>query len=167
LDRRIVTAALLAVVIAGGLWLRHYLSPPQVIRRSLFRAVEAFEAERLISTLTPFFKGYNDAYGQDFELLAGNVKMVMDTYDDLDLELEVVALGLEEEQYRMEIRFVLDGRYQAQRGHILGSPQEPCRATLVWAEKPDGHKIITTQEVDIPRFRDELRARHDPTGKPH
>ena len=43
------------VLVVGGLWLRHYFSPGEVVKRSVVATIEAFEEERLLAVDVPDF----------------------------------------------------------------------------------------------------------------
>ncbi len=159
MDRRITLGALVVVVLVAGAGLRYYFSPAQVIRRSIMSAATAFGEERLLATMKPIFKGYRDPYGLDFEFLLAHIKSLMDSCEGLDLEIDVAAVEVKGDSASMDISFTLTGTCEGQSGAILGTPAEPCAATLKWEKKAPGFRIVTTSDVDLPPYRDQLRRR--------
>jgi len=156
--KKVVWLVLIVVVAVGALRLKQYFSPENVIRRTMFKAVGAFEEEHLIGTLKIFDRAYSDPWGQSYEVIAGHVRVLQETFDGLRLDLEVSRVVLAEGTAVMELTFVLWGSEGGRRGTIFGRPTEPCTATLGWAKGPDGWRIGTTTELDIPELREEIQA---------
>jgi hypothetical protein len=162
-DRRQLTLVVaLAAAVAGALWLRHYLSPAQVVRRQLAEAVAAFENEKLLGVMPKISRSYSDPWGGSYEALGGHLQSVMDAWDDLAVDLEVTAAEVGEGEVRLAIVFVVGGSDSGRREAILGTAVDPCRATLLWVEEQPGWRLRATEELDIPELRDELQRRREP-----
>jgi hypothetical protein len=152
---------LVAVLIACALGARHYFSGEQVLRRQLFEAVESFKNEKILGVLAKVSRSYDDRWGGSYESLGAHVQSIMDAYDGLTVDLEILALEVGEGEASMALTFVVGGRTQVGRGAILGSEAEPCRATLRWAKEEPGWRLVETEELDIPELRDELERRRE------
>ena len=109
MNRKVVLVVLVAVTIGGGLWLRSYFAPEKVIGRLFFDAVVAFESEEFLATMAVIDREYHDQYGQSYESLAGNIRLLHDTYEGLELSLEPPTIQVRDDQARMEFRFILWG----------------------------------------------------------
>jgi hypothetical protein len=147
------------VIVAAGLWLRHYFSPGEVVRRQLLATVEAFEEGRMLGVLAAVSRSYSDPWGFDYETLGGNLHRVMDEYDDLEVDLVVGDVTASDAEVRIGLEFVVSGRYQGSRENVVGSGAEPCTAVLVWRKETSGWRLASTAELDIPEHREELEAR--------
>ena len=150
----LVVLAILAVVL--GFWLKSYLSPENVVRRTLLAAVETFEREQLLGTVRVISRSYRDLWGQSYESVAGNISEIMSTFDDLSVDLEVQAIDAFDGAIRVRIKFVITGRDSGGSGNVLGSLTDPCSATILWRKEPQGWRLVTTEALDIPELRDEL-----------
>jgi hypothetical protein len=84
---------------------------------------------------------------------------VIDTHDELRVDLEIDGVEVGDGEVRLAIRFVIEGSVDGSRGTVLGSSLDPCRATLLWLEEQPGWRLSETEELDIPEYRDELEAR--------
>jgi hypothetical protein len=146
------------VGVAAGLWLRWYLSPEQVVRRSFVAAVEAFEGERLLAVMAVFDRGYRDSWGHDYESLGGIFAAAFDELDAVDVDVSELDVTVDGEIARSSLRFVVSGAADGAEGLLFGEPSRPCTATLEWAKRPQGWRITTTSRLDIPELRDELDA---------
>lgn len=152
----IVRVVIVVAVAALALWIKSYFSPVNVVKRSLFAAIDAFEQEQIIGSVQPISRSYHDRWGMSYESIAGNLRSAIDTYDDMSLELEPPAITAEGDEIRVRMRFILWGSYQGTRGYVVGSLADPCTAIQVWRKEPQGWRVITTEELDIPELRDEL-----------
>jgi len=158
--RRILTIAVAVAVLAGILWVKGHFAPENVIRRAFLEAKAAFEREEILATMKVFDRAYRDQFGNSFESIAGHVRLLHETYDDLELTLEPPDITLAGDTAELRIRFILWGSAEGQRGYIIGSLTDPCTATLQWAKRREGWRIVTTSDLDIPELRSELeRAR--------
>ena len=137
---------------------RHYFSPGEVVRRKLIATVEAFEEERLLAVMSGVSRSYSDPWGFTYETLAGYLGETMDTYDDLDLDSLIGKPVVGEGEVRIDIEFILWGRYEGSKGYIVGSITDPCTATLLWRKEAAGWRFASTEALDIPELRDELDA---------
>jgi len=151
------------VVVSVGLWVRWHLSPEQVIRRSFMGAVEAFENERLLAVMAVFNRGYGDPWGHDYESLGGIFAAAFDELDGLDVDVSELDVTVDGETARTSLRFVVSGTSDGSYGPVFGEPSRPCTATLGWAKRPQGWRIVTTSRLDIPELRDELDAARSTT----
>ena len=154
--KRIVLIVLAVAVVAGGLWLKSYFSPANVVRRSLFGAIEAFEQEQMLAAISPISRSYDDRWGMSYESLAGNMRTAMDTYDDLQVDLEPPRITIDGETAKTSFKFILWGSYEGTRGYVIGSLSEPCSVTLAWRKEAPGWRIVSTEELDIPELREEF-----------
>lgn len=148
------------VVVAGALVLRHWLAPEQVVKRRFLGAVEAFEEERLLAVMAVISRAYSDPYGLDYETVGAHLNQVMDTFDALEVMLE--PLTVEETpdgEVRVDATFVVWGSYEGQRGYVVGSLTDPCRASMTWREEQRGWVLATTDELVIPELAEELGRR--------
>ena len=160
-SRFMTVGILVVVVVGGGLFLRHYFSPGEVVKRKLHATIDAFEEERLLAVMSGISRGYSDRWGLSYESLGGQLHETMDTYDDLRVDLEVGAPVVAESEVRIDIEFVLWGCYEGTRGYVVGSLSDPCTATLLWRKETPGWRFASTLELDIPEFRHELDARRE------
>jgi hypothetical protein len=154
---KIGIVAILAVVVIIGV--RHYFSPGEVVRRKLLATIEAFEEERLLAVMSAISRSYSDSWGFDYETLGGLVSETMETYVDLDLDSLIGKPVVAEGEVRIDIEFILWGRYEGTKGYIVGSITEPCTATLLWRKEAPGWRFASTVELDIPELRNELDTR--------
>jgi len=152
-------ALLLAVValVAGGLWLKSYFAPANVIRRTLFGAIEAFEQESILGAIQVVSRSYQDRWGMSYETLAGHMRTAMDTYDDLQVDLEPPTVTIDGDTAKVRFRFILWGSFEGTRGYVIGSLAEPVTVTLGWCKERPGWRITSTDELDIPELREELQ----------
>ena len=158
-SRKTAVAVLVVVVVAGGLWLRHYFSPGEVVKRKMFAMIEAFEEERILGVMASVSRGYSDPWGFSYETLAGNLHQVMDTYEDLDVDLVIGDVEAADEQVRIGLEFVVWGKYDGTKGYVVGSVSEPCSAVVEWRKETPGWRFATTVDLDIPELREELESR--------
>ena len=153
------TVVLGAVILAAGLWLRHYFSPGEVVQRKLRATAEAFEDERLLGVLAAVSRSYSDPWGFDYETFGGNLQRVMDEYDELEVDLVVGGVAASDAEVRIGLEFVVSGRYRGSREIVVGSGAEPCTAVTVWRKEPQGWRLASTADLDIPELREELESR--------
>jgi len=156
MSKRVVIVAL--IVAGAGLWLRWYLAPEQVIRRSVQRTVEAFEGEQLLAVMAAFDRGYRDPWGHDYEALGGIFAAAFDEFEGLDVDVSELDVTVDGETARTSLRFVVSGAADGVDGPLFGEPSRPCTATLELSKRPQGWRITTTSRLDIPELRDELDA---------
>jgi hypothetical protein len=153
-----VQVGLLIAVIVVVLAVRHYFSPGEVVRRQLVATIDAFEDERMLAVMSAISRSYSDPWGLDYETLAGVLHELMDTYDDLQVDLVFDKPEVGEDEVRIGFQFVLWGSEQGTRGYIVGSLSAPCTAVLVWRKEQPGWRLASTAELDIPELRNELEA---------
>ena len=151
---KIAVVAILAIV--GVIAVRHYFSPGEVVKRKLLATIEAFEEERLLAVMSGISRGYSDPWGFDYETLAGYLNETMEIYDGLDLDYLLSKPEVGEGEVRIDIEFVLWGRYEGTRGYVIGSITDPCSATVLWREETPGWRFASTPELDIPELRHQL-----------
>jgi hypothetical protein len=159
MSKRAALIGLAVLVVVGFISLRHYFSPGQVVKRKLIATIEAFEEERLLAVMSGISRGYSDPWGFDYETLAGYLSATMETYDDLDVDSLIGKPVVGEGEVRIDIQFILWGRYEGTKGYIVGSITDPCTATLLWLEETPGWRFTSTEELDIPELRSELDSR--------
>jgi hypothetical protein len=152
----LIALAVLAVVVVISL--RHYFSPGEVVKRKLLATIEAFEEERLLAVMSGISRGYSDPWGLHYETFAGYLNETMETYDDLDVDSLISTPVVGEGEVRIDIQFVLWGRYEGTKGYVLGSITDPCTATLLWREETPGWRLASTEELDIPELRNRLES---------
>jgi hypothetical protein len=149
--------AILAIVVVISV--RHYFSPGEVVKRRLIATIEAFEEERMLAVMSGISRSYSDPWGLTYETLAGYLNETMETYDDLDVDSliskPVVGVG----DVRIDIQFVVWGRYEGTKGYVVGSITDPCTATLLWRKETPGWRLASIEELDIPELRHELDSR--------
>ncbi|MDH3814885.1 MAG: hypothetical protein OEV48_10385, partial [Acidobacteriota bacterium] len=63
-----------------------------------------------------------------------------------------------EGEVRIDIQFVVWGRYEGTKGYVVGSITEPCTATVLWREEMTGWRFASTEELDIPELRSQLES---------
>jgi len=163
MSRRNTLIVLAVALIAGGLWLRHYFSPGEVVNRKLVATIEAFEEERLLAVMAAVSRKYADPWGVNYETLGGYLHEIMETYDDLRVDYALARPEVGEGEVRIDIEFVLWGRYQGTTGYVIGSLSDPCTATVLWREETPGWRFASTPELDIPELRNELERRRSRT----
>jgi len=154
--RLVVAAVVLVAVIIS---VRHYFSPGEVVRRKLVATIEAFEEERLLAVMSGISRSYSDPWGFSYETLGGYLSETMETYDGLDVDSLIGKPVVGEGEVRIDIEFILWGRYEGTKGYIVGSITDPCTATLLWRKETPGWRFTSTLELDIPELRSELDAR--------
>jgi hypothetical protein len=160
-NRRVVIAVLAIVALVFVAWLVRYFSPEQVVRRQLLGAVEALEKERLLGVVTVISRQYEDPWGQTYESIAGNVSEVMTSFDDLRVDLDLQSIDRAGDDVRVRLGFVISGSDAAGTGSVLGTLSDPCRATILWREEPQGWRLVTTETLDIPELREDLQRMRD------
>jgi hypothetical protein len=154
--RWVARCVVLGVVVALALVVRSYFSPANVVKRSLRAAIESFEQEQLIGAMHPVSRGYDDRWGMSYEGVAGPLRSLMDGFDAIEVDLEPPDVTVEGDEALVRMVFVVSGSDGASRGYVLGSRAEPCTASQRWRKEPQGWRIVTTEELDIPELRDEL-----------
>jgi hypothetical protein len=155
---RLTAVVLLGAAVALGAWLVRYFSAEQVIRRQIADAVESFENERLLGVATVLSRSYHDPWGLSYETVLGHVQEVMDTFSELQVDLEPPIVEVDGEQARVSLRFVVWGTADGERGYVVGSSSDPVTTTELWRKEPPGWRMVTTETLDIPELRDELDA---------
>ena len=159
MSRRNLLIVLAVALTVGGLFLRHYFSPGEVVNRKLVATIDAFEEERLLAVMSAVSRKYSDPWGLDYETLGGYLHETMETYDDLRVDYVLTRPDVREGEVRIDIEFVLWGRFEGTKGYVIGSISDPCAATLLWCEETPGWRFASTAELDIPELRDELDLR--------
>ncbi|MCJ7753165.1 MAG: hypothetical protein MUP13_01230 [Thermoanaerobaculales bacterium] len=159
IPKKIAILVVAFVAVAGGLWLHHYFSPGEVVKRKLLATVEAFERESILGVMSAVSRGYSDPWGFDYEILGGNLHHVMEEYDDLEVDLVFGEVAASDEEVRVGLEFVVSGRYEGTREYVVGSGAEPCTAVLVWRKEQPGWRLTSTADLDIPELREELESR--------
>jgi hypothetical protein len=155
-SNRLTVAVLLGVAVIGGAWLVRYFSAEQVIRRNIAAAVESFEQEQLLGVGAALSRSYHDEWGMSYESLLGNLQEVMDTFSDLQVDLEPPAVEVDGDQARVSLRLVVWGTADGQRGFVAGSTSDPVTTTERWRKEAQGWRLVTTETLDIPELREEL-----------
>ena len=155
-QRRIRLIVIAVVLIAGGVWFKYHFSATNVVRRTLYSSIEAFEQERILGAVKVVSRGYQDEWGMSYESLAGHMKAAMDTYDDLEVDLRMPSISVDGERATMTFTFILWGTHEGTRGYIFGSRSDPAKVTLVWRKETPGWRIASIEELDIPELREEL-----------
>jgi len=150
-------SAILAVVVVIAV--RHYFSPGEVVKRKFIATIKAFEEERLPAVMSGISRRYSDPWGLNYETLAGYLNETMETYDDLDVDSLLSKPVVGQGEVRIDIQFVVWGRYQGTKGYVVGSITEPCTATVLWREEKIGWRFASTEELDIPELRHQLDSR--------
>ena len=153
----LIGLAILAVV--GFISLRHYFSPGEVVKRKFIATIEAFEEERILALMSGISRGYSDPWGLSYETLAGYLNETMETYEDLDVDSLISKPVVGEGEVRIDIQFVVWGRYEGTKGYVVGSITDPCTATVLWREEKTGWRFASTEELDIPELRSQLDSK--------
>ena len=161
MSRRNLLIVLAVALTVGGLFLRHYFSPGEVVTRKLVAAIDAFEEERLLAVMSAVSRKYSDPLGLDYETLGSYLHQTMESYDDLRVDYVLSKPEVGEGEVRIDIEFVLWGRYEGAKGNVIGSISDPCTATVLWREETPGWRFASTAELDIPELRDELESRRN------
>jgi len=159
--KQLIAVIALVAVVGGALWLRNFFSPGQVVRRQLFEAVAAFEIGKMLGVMPKISRSYSDQWGGSYESLGGNIQSVIETYDRIEMEFDIGAVDVLDGEVRLGLEFVVSGTYEGNRGPILGTSIDPCRATLRWVKEQPGWRLKETEELDIPEYRKELEERRD------
>ena len=161
MSRRNLLIVLAVALTVGGLFLRHYFSPGEVVTRKLVAAIDAFEEERLLAVMSAVSRKYSDPLGLDYETLGSYLHQTMESYDELRVDYVLSKPEVGEGEVRIDIEFVLWGRYEGAKGTVIGSISDPCTATVLWREETPGWRFTSTPELDIPELRDELESRRN------
>ena len=125
----------------------------------IIATIDAFEEERMLAVMSAVSRRYSDPWGLDYETLGGYLHEIMETYDDLWVDYVLTRPEVGEGEVRIDIEFVLWGRYEGTKGTVIGSISDPCTATVLWREETPGWRFASTPELDIPELRDELDLR--------
>jgi hypothetical protein len=104
---------------------------------------------------------YSDPLGLDYETLGSYLHQTMESYDELRIDYVLSKPEVGEGEVRIDIEFVLWGRYQGAKGNVIGSISDPCTATVLWREETPGWRFASTPELDIPELRNELDSMRD------
>jgi hypothetical protein len=162
MSRRAVTIAVVAaLLVVGVMAFRHYFSPGEVVNRKLVATIDAFEDERMLALMSAVSRKYSDPWGLDYETLGGYLHETMETYDDLRVDYVLTRPEVRKGEVRIDIEFVLWGRYQGTKGYVIGSISDPCTATLLWREETPGWRLASIPELDIPELHNELDSMRD------
>jgi len=160
--KQLIRVLLFVALVAGALGLRNYFAPGSVVRRQIFEAVESFKNEQILGVMSKISRSYTDDWGGSYEGLGAQVQSMMDAYDGLTMDVDIESLEMGDGEARIELTFVVGGRTQVGRGNILGTDLDPCKATLRWIKEEPGWRLVETEELDIPQFREELESRRSP-----
>jgi hypothetical protein len=155
---RLTVIVLLGAAIVLGAWLVRYFSAEQVIRRQIAATVESFENEQLLGVATVLSRSYHDPWGMSYESVLGHLQAVMDTFSELQVDLEPPLVEVDGDQARVSLRLVIWGTADGQRGYVVGSSSDPVTTTEVWRKEAPGWRVVSTETLDIPELRDELDA---------
>lgn len=158
MSKRSALVGLSVLVVVGFISLRHYFSPGEVVKRKFIATIEAFEKEQLLAVMAGISRGYSDPWGLKYETLAGYLNETVETYDDLDVDSLLSEPVVGEGEVRIDIQFVVWGRYEGTKGYVVGSITEPCTATVLWREEMTGWRFASTEELDIPELRSQLES---------
>ena len=160
--KQLIRVLLFVALVAGALGLRNYFAPGSVVRRQIFEAVESFKNEQILGVMSKISRSYTDDWGGSYEGLGAQVQSMMDAYDGLTMDVDIDSLEMGDGEARIELTFVVGGRTQVGRGNILGTDLDPCKATLRWIKEEPGWRLVETEQIDIPQFREELQRRRKP-----
>ncbi len=160
--KQLIRVLLFVALVVGALGLRNYFAPGSVVRRQIFEAVESFKNEQILGVMSKISRSYTDGWGGSYEGLGAQIQSMMEAYDGLSMDLDIESLEMGDGEARIELTFVVGGRTQVGRGNILGTDLDPCRATLRWIKEEPGWRLVETEELDIPQFREELESRRSP-----
>jgi hypothetical protein len=157
-SKRLTVVVLLVAAVVAGAWLVRYFSAEQVIRRQVSDAIESFENEQLLGVAAVLSRSYQDPWGMSYEAALGNVQEVMESFSELQVDLEPPLVEVDADQARVSLRFVVWGTADGQRGYVVGSTGSPVATTQLWHKEAPGWRLVTTESLDIPELRDELDA---------
>jgi hypothetical protein len=155
-SRRVTVIVVLAIAVTLGAWLVRYFSAEQVIRRQVRDAIESFENGQLLGVAAVLSRSYQDPWGMSYEAGLGNLQEVMDSFSELEIDLEPPVVEVDADQARVSLRFVVWGTADGRRGYVAGSTGSPVATTQLWRKEPPGWRLVTTESLDIPELRDEL-----------
>jgi hypothetical protein len=155
-SKRLTVVVLLVAAVVAGAWLVRYFSAEQVIRRQVRAAVASFESEQLLGVAAVLSRSYQDQWGMSYEAVLGNVQEVMDSFSELQVDLEPPLVEVDADQAWVSLRFVVWGTADGQRGYVVGSTGSPVTTTQLWRKEPPGWRLVTTESLDIPELREEL-----------
>jgi len=157
--KQLIRVVCLVAVVVGVLGIRNYFSPGAVVRRQIFEAVASFKNEKILGVMSKISRSYTDDWGGSYESLGAQVQSMMESYDALTMDVDIHSLETGDGEARVDLAFVVGGRTQVGKGNILGTEVDPCRATLKWIKEESGWRLAETEELDIPRLREELENR--------
>ncbi len=132
-----------------------------MVRRQIFEAVASFKNENILGVMSRISRSYTDDWGGSYEGLGAEAQSMMDAYDGLTMDVDIDSVEIGDEEARVELTFVIGGRTEVGSGNIFGTELDPCRATLRWIKEEPGWRLVETEELDIPQFREELQRRRD------
>ncbi|HOC42062.1 MAG TPA: hypothetical protein PKJ99_03505 [Thermoanaerobaculales bacterium] len=153
---RLPLVVLVGIAAVAGAWLARYLSAEQVIRRQITSAVEAFENEQLLGVATVLSRSYQDQWGMSYESILGHLQEAMDTFSELQVDLEPPAVEVDGDEARVSLRLVVWGTADGERGYVVGSAGSPVTTTGLWRKEAPGWRLVATETLDIPELREEL-----------
>ena len=159
MSKRSALIGLSVLVVVGFISLRHYFSPGEVVKRKFIATIETFEKEQLLAVMAGISRGYSDPWGLNYETLAGYLNETVETYDDLDVDSLLSEPVVGEGEVRIDLQFVVWGRYEGTKGYVVGSITEPCTATVLWREEKTGWRFASTEELDIPELRSQMDSK--------
>ncbi len=160
--KQLVLVVLFVVLVAGALGMRNYFAPGSVVRRQVFEAVASFKSEKILGVMSKVSRSYTDQWSGSYEGLGAQVQSMMESYDGLTMDVDISSVKMGDGEARVELAFVVGGRTQAGRGDILGTELDPCRATLRWIREEPGWRLVETEALDIPQYREELQRSRRP-----
>lgn len=160
--KHLIRVIVFVALVAGALGMKNYFSPGSVVRRQIFEAVESFKSEKILGVMSKISRSYTDEWGGSYESLGAQVQSLMESYDGLTMDVDISSVEMGDGEARVDLSFVVGGRTEVGRGSILGTDLEPCRATIRWVEEEPGWRLVETEEIDIPQFREELQRRKRP-----
>ena len=158
MSKKTVPVVLAIVVLVGFLWIRHCFSPAEVVKRSTLAMIADFESESILGVMSKVSRSYSDPWGQSYESVAGHLREIMESYDDLRVDVELFEPEVGEGEVHLPLSFVLSGTIEGSQGYVLGSLADPCTATLLWRKEQPGWRFASTVRLDILELRDELNA---------
>ncbi len=160
--KQLIRVVLFVFLVVGALGLRNYFSPGAVVRRQIFEAVASFKNEKILGVMSKISRSYTDDWGGSYESLGAQIQSMMESYDGLTMDVDINSLETGDGEARVELAFVVGGRTEVGRGNILGTDLDPCRATLRWVKEEPGWRLVETEELDVPQYREQLQERRRP-----
>jgi hypothetical protein len=143
---------ILLLVLGTALFLTWLLFPSDEarIKRLIKESVEAVEREDIDGVMGHIAFGYQDEYGQSYVLLKRNLQRQFETYSDIQVEYEELAVEVTKDGATASLSLLVLATLGNQRGYILGDLKEAARLVLDLKKNPAKKWLIMKAALESP-----------------